>query len=115
MATLVDWWLFLATREAEMAQEKATEYGSTDLREVGRTMAMASGLGAPEGRGTDEWYSELGCYFYAVGKMARWTDAVLSGRQVSNDTIADLKVYMTMVQRIRECGGWPAAPGGTRG
>ena len=115
MATLVEWWLLLAKREAEMAQEKATEYGSTDLREIGRTMAMASGLEVPEGRDTDEWYSELGCYFYAVGKMARWTDAVLSGRQVSNDTIADLRVYATMVRRIRECGGWPAVPGETRG
>lgn len=105
---LTDWWLDVARTEVEAVAPKAVEYGSTDLGEIGRTLAAC--MNRP---GLDEAErAELGVYFYLVGKMARWTDAVVEGRRVSDDTLHDVGVYVRMAQRIRAVGGWPFAPEG---
>lgn len=104
---LVDWWVGLAAEEARRVVPKAVEYGSTDLREIGRTMRDCLNY---RGKHTDATDAELGVYFYLVGKMARWTDAIREGRKVSDDTLHDIGVYVRMAQRIRAVGGWPFNP-----
>lgn len=103
------WWLERASDEADKVIPKAVEYGSTDLVEIGKTLATTMGR-----KVSDEEAAEIGVYFYVVGKLARWTDAVRDGRRPSDDTLYDLGVYAKMAQRIRHSGGWPAAPAPTR-
>lgn len=100
---LVQWWRHTADREIQLVVPKAIEYGSTDLVEIGRSLRL-SGIQGEQHETSDE---ELGIYFYMVGKMARWTDAIRHGRKVSDDTIFDIGIYARMVQRVRESGGWP--------
>ena len=97
------WWLAMATEEIERTVPKAIEYGSTDLAEIGRELVEAGVHDATHATSTEE----LGCYFYMVGKMARWRDAIRTGRRVSDDTLFDIGVYIRMVQRIRVAGAWP--------
>ena len=103
---LTDWWMDTARTEVEKVAPKAVEYGSTDLSEIGRTLSQVIGRGEGDSEAAQ---AELGIYFYLVGKMARWTDAIKSGRPVSDDTLHDIGVYVRMVQRIRDVGGWPHA------
>lgn len=99
---LSDWWLLTADSDYAMVGPKAIEYGSRDLTEMGHTLARVAGreIGDPEA-------TELGIWFYALGKMARWTAAVQRGELVSVDTLTDLGVYTTMARRVRETGEWP--------
>lgn len=103
--TLRDWWLDQAHREIAATVPKAEEYGSTDLVEIGRNLATLMGREV-----TDEEAAEIGIYFYLVGKMARWTDAVKRGDRPSDDTLFDIGVYVRMAERVRFAGGWPVAP-----
>lgn len=103
---LTNWWIDLAHAEVDRVVPKAVEYGSTDLMEVGRTLAnvmQRDGL-------SEEELTELGIYFYLVGKFARWMDAVRDNRRASDDTLHDIGVYVRMAQRTRAVGGWPAGP-----
>lgn len=102
-AEVTEWWVNLAKDEAGRVIPKAVEYGATDLVKIGAQLAEVAGW-----TGLDEAdLAELGCYFYIVGKLARWSDAVRSKRKVSDDTLHDIGVYVRMVQHIREFGGWP--------
>ena len=100
------WWVQTARQEVEAVIPKALEYGSTDLAEIGRQLqeVMNPDLAIWLDQGQ---VLELGIYFYVVGKMARWTDAVRRGESVSDDTIHDIAIYCRMVQRVRAAGGWP--------
>lgn len=106
---LTEWWVGLATEEVEALTAKATEYGglgrALDLIDIGRDLLLSQGF-TPE-QVTDEWASETGIYFYARGKLSRWTSAVVRGDRVSDDTLHDLGVYVRMAQRVRAVGGWP--------
>lgn len=102
---LVAWWEKLASSDARTTVPKAVEYGSADLIEIGRAMARATGRPGL----SDTEAAELGIYFYVVGKLGRWTAAVEENRPVSDDTLFDISVYITMVRRIRATGGWPYA------
>lgn len=104
-AELEAWWLDLAQNEILRVVPKAVEYGSTDLHEVGRTLAQTQGRIVEE-----EEAVELGIYFYLLGKMARWTDAIKRGERPSDDTLHDIGVYVRMAQRTRQVGGWPNGP-----
>lgn len=105
---LNDWWIQQAQVEVERTVPKAIEYGATDLIDIGHNM-IVSGVKGPVNHDIpmEEWEAELGIYFYMVGKMARWRDAIQRGDRVSDDTLFDIGVYIRMVQRIRQCGGWP--------
>lgn len=103
---LRDWWEHTTQADIDRVVPKAVEYGSTDLSEIGRTMGQIMGR---EGLSHEE-ATEIGIYFYMVGKMARWTDAVKNGRRPSRDTIFDMKIYATMAERNLDVGGWPFAP-----
>jgi hypothetical protein len=106
--TLMGWWSSRSKEEAETVVPKATEYGgghrAADLTQVGQTIADLLGR---SDNFTEGNLQELACYFYIVGKMGRWHAALLEGRDVSDDTIYDIGIYIKMVQRIREKGGWP--------
>lgn len=100
--SLFGWWRATAESDLEMVVPKAIEYGSRDLIEMGRTLARVAGREV-----FDAEAAELGIWFYALGKMARWTAAVERGERVSTDTLMDLGVYSIMARRVREAGGWP--------
>lgn len=102
-AAIEDWWLDNAREAINSVSPKAAEYGSTDLAELGRDLAM---LMNRDGMGHEE-LTELGIYVYMLGKFSRWRDAIKDGRRVSRDTIYDIKVYATMAERNRDVGGWP--------
>lgn len=103
--TLQDWWADTASGDSEKVVPKAIEYGAGDLEEIGRTMAKITGLeDLSEAQAT-----ELGIYFYVVGKMARWTSAIERGELASDDTLLDLTTYLMMARRNRDVGGWPWA------
>lgn len=106
---LSSWWSIKASDEIDMVVGKATEYGgdgsAIDLLDIGYALALAMGRQVD-----DEEATELGIYFYMVGKMARWKAAVTEGRRVSDDTILDIGIYCRMAQRNREVGGWPFGP-----
>jgi hypothetical protein len=110
---LIEWWMDKANTDVTQLVDKMIEYGglgrASDLAEIGVKMIE---LGMPKPDSTEvvdypAYAAEVGIYFYMVGKMSRWSAALEAGRQVSDDTIHDLKIYATMVQRIREAGGWP--------
>jgi len=107
---LGEWWEQLAHSEVGPLISKMLEYGgdgrALDLIEIGRALDIAT-HGYREVQLDDATLSELGIYFYIVGKLARWTAAVSEDRPVSDDTLHDIGIYVRMVQRIRATGGWP--------
>lgn len=99
---LGQWWMNIAADEVDAVVAKAVEYGATDLLDLGRELARINGWTM-----TDAQCAEAGVYVYLRGKVSRWTAALTEGRQVSDDTLHDIGVYVRMAQRIREVGGWP--------
>lgn len=106
-AALADWWVEQANQEMDACIPKAVEYGSTDLAVIGRAQGRLMG----RDNLTHEEATELGIFFYLIGKLARWEDAIVHGRRVSDDTLHDASVYIKMQQRNRAVGGWPFAVG----
>lgn len=104
-SALKDWWADTSAADANKVVPKAVEYGAGDLEEIGRTLAKVSKMGDVD----EAQATELGIYYYVVGKLARWTSAVERGDQVSDDTLLDLTTYLMMARRTRDVGGWPWA------
>lgn len=104
------WWFEQAEREVEGTVPKAIEYSSTDLIDIGRTLAYCMARQV-----SDEEAAELGIFFYLQGKLSRWAGAIKSGERPSDDTIYDIGVYCRMAQRVRYAGGWPGLPKHTEG
>lgn len=102
-AALSDWWRDAAQDEINRTVPKAVEYGAGDLAEIGRTMGRLMG----REKLSESEATEIGIFFYTVGKVARWEAAIREGRPVSEDTLFDLGVYARMAQRNRQVGGWP--------
>lgn len=99
------WWMDLAQEEADAVVPKAIEYGANSMTELGHEIAKLSGR-----KITDAEAIELACYFYIKGKIGRWSDAIVAGKAVSDDTVKDIGVYIRMVQRVRDRGSWPGIP-----
>jgi hypothetical protein len=99
---LTDWWAAVAADDVAPAAVKAKEYGSTDLKIIGR--AMREMIGIPPDVVSDE---EIGIVFYTLGKVARAISAIGSGQRPSDDTWHDITVYAMMTRRVREVGQWP--------
>lgn len=102
---LADWWREKAESEIEQTVEKAVEYGSTDLIDIGRSMARVAGRNTPDFSDSDA--AMWGIFFYLEGKLSRWRSALERGSRPSLDTLLDIGVYARMAQRIVETGGWP--------
>lgn len=99
---LAAWWRSKAGAEIEQTVDKAIEYGSTDLIDIGHNIARLSDRIV-----SDQEAALVGVFFYIEGKLARWRSAIHDGRPVSSDTLLDIGVYARMAQRIQETGGWP--------
>ena len=104
-ADLELWWMDTAHDEAAAVVDKAVEYGSNSMTELGHDIAKIAGRNV-----TDQQATELACYFYIKGKVGRWSDAIVAGKDVSDDTLGDIGVYVRMAQRVRSNGGWPGTP-----
>lgn len=102
---LNQWWMDTAHEEAVAVVDKAVEYGANSMTELGHEIAKLAGRQI-----TDRQAIELACYFYIKGKMGRWSDSIIAGRPVSDDTLGDIGVYVRMAQRVRSHGGWPGVP-----
>ncbi|HEU5046119.1 MAG TPA: hypothetical protein VFT75_18510 [Nocardioidaceae bacterium] len=109
-SVLTDWWLESARQEIERTVPKAVEYGSGDLAEIGYAMSRIMGRDLDRSPAGHQQATELGIFFYLVGKTARWEQAIHDGRQASDDTLFDMGVYVKMAQRNRAVGGWPFGP-----
>lgn len=96
------WWVSIARGDAHAAAIKAAAYGSNSLMEEGRKVAKLQGREV-----TDDEALELGCWNYITGKSGRWSDAVLRGERVGDDTLLDIVTYAMMARRIRAAGNWP--------
>lgn len=101
-AELAEWWRDQAEAEIGPTVDKAIEYGSTDLIDIGMMLGRTIGRDINE-----EEAAELGVFFYLIGKIARWQSSIQRGERPSDDTLFDIGVYVRMAQRIRESGGWP--------
>lgn len=99
---LANWWRDKAEAEIGQTVSKAIEYGSTDLIDIGHSLARVAGRTVGDGQAA-EW----GIFFYLEGKLSRWRSAMERGVPVSDDTLLDIGVYARMAQRIRATGGWP--------
>lgn len=106
-SVLADWWMTQAEAEIEATVDKAIEYSSTDLVDIGRTLARTAGREV-----SDEEAAELGIFFYLQGKLSRWAGAIAAGKRPSDDTILDIGIYCRMAQRVRDVGGWPGGSAG---
>lgn len=101
-AALAQWWRDTAEAEISQTVAKAIEYGSTDLIDIGRSIARVADLEVE-----DDEAAEMGIFFYLEGKLSRWRSALERGDRPSDDTLLDIGVYARMAQRIRHSGGWP--------
>lgn len=108
---LAAWWRTLADEEIAEVVAKATEYGATDLRDLGyQILEMAERRNKAldgERLKADAYATEIGIAFYAMGKMARIVAAIKEGRRPSFDSWHDLGVYARMAQRVHQVGAWP--------
>lgn len=107
---LIAWWTKLGASDLEMLIPKAIEYSAHDLTLTGDAMAWMFGLeeialGVPTGDNIRS--AELTCWFYLLSKVMRAIGAVKDGNRPSDDTLRDVRVYATMIQRIRDTGSWP--------
>ena len=96
---LEQWWMADARQQLDATVAKMAEYGAGDLDAIGHTLGNMVTNPPPVS------FTELGIYFYIVGKLARITDALQHGRAPSDDTWFDLEVYTKMVRAIR-AGKW---------
>lgn len=98
-----EFWAGWVREQAPVIAEKAANYGSNSLAEMGALFARQGGRTAL----TQAEALEIGCAVYAYGKMQRVVDAMLMGKQPGTDTLGDLMVYAAMSLYIRETKQWP--------
>lgn len=106
--SLDDWWQLTCERDLEKTLPKAIAYGSKgeDMVAIGRQIAMIGDMTPPAGVTEEQYYAELGCHFYLVGKLARAGEAFKNGLLPSADTLFDTTCYSMMHRRIRDVGHW---------
>lgn len=109
-AELMRWWLTTAYEDFQASTPKTEEYGAHDLEIMGAVLVLlsfkekisilAEAQAAPIG-------SELACWFYVLGKVARLVSDYMAQRPGKPDTWHDITVYSMMARRIQEHGRWP--------
>lgn len=90
------WWLNTAYNDRESFLPKLQEYGAGDLAVIGHALTGAGG---------EQFNTEAGIAFYALGKAARAVEAYRNLRSPSDDTWHDLTVYAMMGRMARQFGG----------
>lgn len=104
------WWHDLAEADIKATLPKLAEYGASDLAIMGGALTR---MLPPEVRAamSDEDLRRVGVEMaianYLLGKVGRMFSAWEQGREPSDDTIKDARIYSIMLTRAREHGGWP--------
>lgn len=96
------WFTSRAIKEARLVAPKAIEYGSASMITQGRGLAALAGREI-----NDQDAFELAVWDMVRLKLGRWTEAVMHGKPVSDDTLLDIGLYVAMAQRNRSAGSWP--------
>jgi hypothetical protein len=104
------WWMKTSYEDFEKSGPKTEEYGAHDLEIMGAVLVllafkeqvsfMAEAQAAPVG-------TELACWFYVLGKVARLLSDYMAKRPGKADTWHDICVYGMMARRIQDHGRWP--------
>lgn len=102
---LAEWWRAVGERDIAMMTPKAQEYSAHDLTMTGHILAQMVGIHPIR----DQMAAELTCAVYAMSKITRMLGAYKEGRYPSADSITDVRVYATMIARIRDTGAWPGS------
>jgi hypothetical protein len=102
-----DWWLETARKDALHALTKSRQYGSADLRIMGKSMEALFPASELDRQSLEAMGLEMAVAFYEMGKAARLFGAYERGTAPSNDTWKDQTIYPMMARRIREIGRWP--------
>lgn len=100
---LRQWFQDQADKEAKLVAPKAIEYGSRSMIAQGKGLAELSGTAHI----SDQDAFELAVWDMVRLKVGRWTEAVMHGKPVSDDTLLDIGIYVKMAQRNRAAGSWP--------
>ncbi len=110
---LAQWWRRLGESDIARMAPKAHEYSAYDLVMIGRATGDMVGQTALIGSDYDDYgfndaaAAEIACWFYILGKVGRAIGAIKEGRLPSEDTAEDVRIYATMVARIKDVGAWP--------
>jgi hypothetical protein len=110
-ALLTEWWVGISVGDLKAGMPKVEEYGAHDLEIMGAILMLmvyreqVQGLldkakNAPIG-------TELACWFYVLGKVARLVSDYLATRAGKADTWHDITFYSMMARRIQATGRWP--------
>jgi hypothetical protein len=102
VAELAMWLEGLRERELSETLRKAAQYNNTDLIVVGQTMGTTLGIPVADERTA----IQLGCAFFALGKVARVIGAIAGGGQPQADSWYDLHIYGIMGLKTHETGKW---------
>jgi hypothetical protein len=100
--SFAEWWHEYIDEVAPAVAEKARNYGTNSLEQIGSLIPTARG-----DRADLPTSLEIGCFVYAYGKMQRVADAVLRGDSPAEDSWHDLMVYCAMALYIRHERRWP--------
>lgn len=102
------WWRDVSEADALAALEKASQYGSADLRIMGEAMAaLVPDIDKLDNDSRRSFGLEMAIAFYLLGKVSRLFGAYQSGSSPSDDTWHDITVYSMMARHIRVKGEWP--------
>src|SRR5699024_8540923 len=94
-------WAKLDRAEIDQTIPKGTEYGQQSLSNLSNQLAQLQGRQV-----SDPEAMELACWYYLNGKLQRFNDDVINGKQGSDDTMLDIEVYVRMIQINRKTGNW---------
>lgn len=100
---LAEWWVGLTEQDISATLPKVQEYSAHDLRLTGQLFEFL--LGQPEDPPVG--WAEMTCWFYLTSKVMRAIGALKDGVSPSDDTLRDIRIYATMITRVRATGGWP--------
>lgn len=106
---LLEWWLRTAHSDFEATVPKMDEYGgkpaegSADLILIGENLSVLLGMHDA----SSAMKQELGCWFYAQGKLARMVSNYQVHQPAKLDTLMDASVYVMMMRRLQTVGRWP--------
>jgi hypothetical protein len=104
------WWMKTSWEDFVAGAPKVDEYGAHDLEIMGAVLVLLAykdkitvlteAQAAPIG-------TELACWFYVLGKVARLVSDYMAKRSGKDDTWHDITYYSMMARRIKEVGTWP--------
>lgn len=112
-AELLTWWMTTAYEDHQAGAPKVDEYGAHDLEIMGVVLMVLvykeklDILHQAEQATKLPVMTELACWFYVLGKVARLVSDYLAARPGKADTWHDVTFYSMMARRIQDTGRWP--------